>query len=71
MLRLLLAIILTVSHGTVIEQLYEGYSQHNDLYVIEVQGQEYEVCSDDLDPGDEITVYFWNKYPVWVLYGWR
>lgn len=71
MLRFLLAIILTVSHGTVVEKLYEGGSAHNDLYVIEINNVRYEVCADDLEPEDEITAYFWNDEPVKVLYGWR
>ena len=71
MLKILLTILLTVAHGTVVEEVYEGCSEHNDLYVIEVNNEQYEICADDLNEGDEVTVYFLGEYPVRVLYGWR
>lgn len=58
--------------GRVIEQTYEGYSQHADNYTIEACGQVYAcVPADDLEVGDEVTVYFADNQPVRVLYGWR
>lgn len=69
----LLMLVTTPTHATVVEQTYEGYSQYNDYYIVEVKDEDfyYEVEADDLDVGDEITVYFIGEYPVKVVYEWR
>ncbi len=74
MLKLLIALLTlftTPTHAIVVEQTYEGYTQYNDYYIIDTGTDYYEVESDDLEVGDEVTVYFIGDYPLKVLYGWR
>ena len=66
-----LTLFTTPTHAIVVEQTYEGYSQYNDYYIVDTGTNYYEVESDDLRVGDEVTVYFIGNYPVRVLYGWR
>lgn len=66
-----LALFTTPTHAIVTEQTYEGYSEFNDYYIIDTGTDYYEIESDDLVVGDEVTVYFIGEYPVKVLYGWR
>jgi len=63
----------TYRYGTVIEQTYEGSSiGADDAYIIELQdGTLVEVVSDDLQAGDDVTVYYNNGNIIWVLYGER
>jgi len=61
-----------IRYGTVIEQTYEGYSEENDYYIVEFEnGDLHEIESDDLQPGDEVTVYFYEDRPIRMYYGWR
>lgn len=61
-----------IRYGTVIEQTYEGWAEENDYYIIEFEnGDLHEIESDDLQPGDEVTVYFWEGRPIRMYYGWR
>lgn len=61
-----------IRYGTVIEQTYEGYSEENDYYIIQFEnGDLHEIESDDLQVGDEVTVYFWEGRPIRMYYGIR
>lgn len=63
---------LTAKHGYVVEQTYEGYSEYNDYYIVNIDGELYEVESDDLNVGDRVTCYFVNEEEVVrTLYEWR
>ena len=63
---------LTPKHGIVVEETFEGWAESDDIYVIDVDGILYEVESDDLLEGDEVTCYFTEKDKVArTLYGWR
>ena len=62
----------TIRYGVVIEETYEGYSEENDYYIIQFEnGDLHEIESDDLQVGDEVTVYFWEDRPVRLYYGIR
>jgi len=62
----------TIRHGTIIEQLYEGYADEWDRYLIQFEnGDIHEIISDDLIVGDEATTFFYNDRAVTTLYGWR
>lgn len=62
----------TIRYGTVIEQTYEGWSEENDYYIIEFEnGDLHEIEADDLQPGDDVTVYFWEGRPIRMMYGIR
>ena len=68
----LLTIFATPVHGYVTEQTYEGcYTNQNDYYIVNLDGELHEVEADDLRVGDEVTVYFFLDEPVRTLYGWR
>lgn len=59
-------------YGIVIEQTYEGWSDYDDYYIIQFEnGDRHEIESDDLSPGDEVTVWFYRDEPIKTLYGWR
>ena len=58
-------------HGYVTEQTYEGYAYSNDYYIVNLNGELYEVEADDLIEGDEVTVYFFAGEPIRTLYGHR
>ena len=63
---------LTAKHGYVVEQTYEGYSEYNDYYIVNIDGELYEVEADDLNVGDKVTCYFVNEEEVVrTLYEWR
>lgn len=58
--------------GIVVSKDFEGYSEYDDNYTIECCGQVYNgILADDLDEGEEVTVYFADNQPVRVLAGWR
>jgi hypothetical protein len=62
----------TPVHGYVTEQTYEGcYDNANDYYIVNLNGELYEVEADDLMEGDEVTVYFFAGEPIRTLYGHR
>lgn len=62
----------TIRHGIIIEQLYEGYADEWDRYLIQFEnGDIHEIISDDFQPGDEATTFFYNDTAVTTLYGWR
>ena len=61
-----------IRYGTVIEQTYEGWSEENDYYIVQFEnGDLHEIESDDLQPGDKVTVYFYEGRPIRMMYGWR
>lgn len=63
---------LTPKHGIVVEETFEGWAESDDIYIIDVDGILYEVESDGLLEGDEVTCYFTEKDKVArTLYGWR
>jgi len=63
---------LTPRHGYVVEQTYEGYAEEDDYYIVNIDGNLYEVESDDLQEGDKVTCYFVNNEEiVRTLYEWR
>ncbi len=58
--------------GTVEKELFQGYSDYNDLYSIRLEtGETVEVVADDLQVNDIVTVYFIFKYPYKTLYGYK
>jgi len=62
----------TIRHGIITEQLYEGYAEEWDRYLIQFEnGDIHEIISDDFQPGDEATTFFYNDRAVTTLYGWR
>ena len=62
----------TIRHGIIIEQLYEGYADEWDRYLIQFEnGDIHEIISDDFQPGDEATTFFYNDRAVTTQYGWR
>lgn len=63
----LLMLVTTPTHAIVVEQTYEGYSQYNDYYIIDTGTDYYEIEADNLNVGDEVTVYFIGEYPVKVV----
>lgn len=63
---------LTEKHGYVVEQTYEGYAEENDYYIVEIDGELYEVESDDLEAGDKVTCYFLtDEEVVRTVYEWK
>ena len=61
-----------IRYGTIIEQTYEGYSEENDYYIVQFEnGDLHEIESDDLTPGDPVTVYFFEDRPIRMMYGIR
>ena len=58
-------------HGYVVTQTYEGYSKYNDYYLVNINGEIYEVEADDLEVNDNVTVYFIGNYTVQTLYEHR
>ena len=74
MFKIAIAILLNVCpmHGWVVEQTYEGYNQHNDYYVVNINGDLYEVEGDDLNVGEPVTVWFnQENEAVRMVYGWK
>lgn len=74
MLNIIISILTVLfgQYGTVTGQVFEGYSETNDIYIVTLEsGQEIDVCADDLVDGDRVTVYFLFGEPVRVLYEWR
>ena len=58
-------------HGYIVAQTYEGYSKYNDYYLVNINGEIYEVEADDLQVNDNVTVYFNGNYTVQTLYEHR
>ena len=63
--------IFTKSYGFVLEKTEEGGTMYNDYYLVEIDGECYEVESDDLEEDDEVTCYFWRDITIATVYGWR
>lgn len=62
----------TIRYGVITEQTFEGWSEENDYYIVQFEnGDLHEIESDDLQPGDEVTVYFYEDRPIRTMYGWR
>ena len=60
------------AHGYITEKTLEGGALYNDYYIVNIDGELYEVESDDLEVGDEVTCYFIGEEEVIrTLYGWR
>lgn len=58
--------------GTVIEVLYEGYQYDDDFYLVQlIDGTLIEICADDLNVNDCVTVYYNNGEIIHTLYGRR
>ena len=59
-------------YGYVEEKTLEGGSEYNDYYIVNIDGELYEVEADDLNVGDKVTCYFVNEEEVVrTLYEWR
>lgn len=59
-------------HAYIAMQVYEGYAEHNDIYIVELADRSfYAVKSDDLKAGDPVTVWFFQGEPVRTMYNWR
>ena len=56
------------AYGTVIEQTYEGYAAEDDVYIIQVNGQEFTILGDDLSVGDNITTWLLFGQPTRTIY---
>lgn len=63
----------TIRHGVITEKTYEGSQDDNeDYYIVELEnGDLHEVEADDLLPGDEVTVYFYEDRAIRTRYGWK
>lgn len=58
--------------GTVIEVLYEGYQYDDDFYLVQLaDGTLVEICSDDLEVNDCVTIYYNQGEVIHTLYGRR
>lgn len=74
MINIIISILTIIfgQYGTVTGQVYEGYSESNDVYIVTLEnGEEIDVYADDLEDGDRVTVYFLFGEVVRVLYEWR
>ena len=61
------------AHGIVTDKLTEGCeTDENDVYTVTLlNGTLIDITADDLNIGDDVTVYFHNGEIVRVLYGKR
>ena len=74
MIKIAIAILLSVCpvHGYIIEQTYEGYAQYNDYYIVNINGNLYEVEGDDLNEGEPVTVWFNQECEaIHMVCGWQ
>jgi len=75
MLKIIVAILMMLGfhkeYGYVVEQTYEGWDQFNDYYIVNIEGDLYEVEADDLEVGDKVTCYFYGDTTLRTLYEWR
>jgi len=62
---------LELTHGYVVEKSSEGGSVYDDYYIVNINGELYEVEADDLNTGDVVTVYFKGSETVRTLQGWK
>ena len=61
-LAVILSLLCGVHHiGVVTQEVYQGYTKHNDIYIVEIQGINIPIIADDLCVGDEVTI---EKYHV-------
>lgn len=57
-LAVILSLLCGVHHiGVVTHEVYQGYSKHNDLYIVEVCGVSLPIISDDFNVGDEMELF--------------
>ena len=63
----LLMLIATPNHGVIVEQTFEGYSEYEDYYIVEIDSNYWEIESNELNVGDQVTVYFINDYPIQMI----
>lgn len=55
--------------GYIVEKTYEGGKTENDLYIVEFpESHRVQIESDDLEPGDCVTVWFLFGQPAVVQY---
>ena len=60
---------ISTKYGIVIEQIYEGYSEENDLYLVEYSnGDIYEIESDDLNEGNVVLSMFFYDMEIRTIY---
>lgn len=61
-----------IRYGVVLAQLFEGWAESDDYYLIEVDTTEmFTINGDDLNVGDPVTLYYIDGAPVRMLYGFR
>lgn len=59
-------------YGIVKEEIFEGYTAENDVYIIQFEnGSEKQITGDDLNINDAVTVWFLYDVPVRMMYGKR
>ena len=75
MIKILIALLMFFGanprYGYVTEKTVEGGSEYNDYYIVNLDGDLYEIEADDLEVGDEVTCYFIGDETVATFYGWR
>ena len=75
MFKLLLTLLVLLGavprYGYVEEKTIEGGSEYNDYYIVNLDGDLYEVEADDLEVSDKVTCYFFGEETILTLYGWR
>lgn len=63
--------IVTKQYGYVLEKTDEGGTEFSDYYLIDIDGECWEVEADDLEEDDEVTCYFYKDITIATIYGWR
>lgn len=59
-------------YGIVTQEIYEGYTVENDVYIIQFEnGNEKQIEGDDLNINDPVTVWFLYDIPVRMMYDKR
>ena len=59
-------------YGTVTEKVTEGCPDRDDEYIVNLwTGTLIDITADDLNPGDDVTVYYLDGEIVRTLYGVR
>lgn len=75
MLKILIAVLMlfgAVPHyGYVTEKTYEGGTECNDFYIVNLDGNLCEVKADDLEVNDPVTCYTIGDKTVLTVYEWR
>lgn len=75
MIKILLTLLVLLGavprYGYVAEKTLEGGSEYNDYYIVNLDGDLYEVEADDLEVNDRVTCYFIGDETVLTVYEWR